>query len=322
MNYLWAFLLSLGTTMLLVKPLTRLAHKLEFVDKPTERKKHKIPMPLIGGTAMFIGFLPAFFIFVGFFGVEGFRADARRYVAIIIGALIFYSINLVDDFFKTRKREFPVYPRFIAHIAAATLVYFVGIRFYGITMPWSDTYIPFHPVLQYFLTVAWIFGVTTVINWSDGLDGMAGGFAGITACTLFIFAMSMGEASSAFMSVALIGCIIAFLRYNFFPAKIFMGDSGTNFLGYMLAVISLHGAFKQATLISIVIPVIALGIPIFDGIFVVIKRFISRKPIYKADRSHLHHRLEKRGLSPFHTIIFLYLFCICVNLTSIIIMLL
>jgi UDP-N-acetylmuramyl pentapeptide phosphotransferase/UDP-N-acetylglucosamine-1-phosphate transferase len=234
------------------------------------------------------------------------------------------AIGLVDDFYKTRKKEFPVFPRLIVHIGVASLVFWAGIRFYGISLPGADIANPpaFPIIIQYILTVLWIFGVTTVINWTDGLDGLAGGFSGITAVTLFFFALMMRETTSAFMSVALIGCIIAFLRFNWFPAKIYMGDAGANLLGYMLAVISLHGAFKQATIISLVIPVLALGVPIFDSIFVVIKRFIQRKPIYKPDHSHLHQRLAKKGLNPVQTVLFLYLLCVCVNLTSIIIMLL
>ncbi|MCL2704056.1 MAG: undecaprenyl/decaprenyl-phosphate alpha-N-acetylglucosaminyl 1-phosphate transferase [Defluviitaleaceae bacterium] len=316
MNNFLAFAISLVSTILLIYPLSKLAAKLQFVDKPTERKKHKFPAPLIGGAAMFLGFLPSFFIFV--------RLEDRKYISIIIGAFIILAIGLVDDFYKTRKREFPVFPRLIAHISAAALVFWAGIRFWGFTIPFTGNQVDFPLPLQFVITIVWIFGVTTVINWADGLDGLAGGFSGITAVTLFFFAVLMGETSSAFMAVSLIACVAAFLRFNLFPSKlkIFMGDSGANFLGYMLAVISLHGAFKQATVVAIVIPVLALGLPISDSIFVVFKRFIERKPIYKPDHSHFHQRLMKKGLNPVQTVIFLFLICACLNLTSIIIMLL
>ena len=263
---------------------------------------------------MFIGILPAFIIFVGFGSIE--------YIAIMLGALIILGIGLLDDHSKTRGREFPVLPRLLAHIGAATIVFAAGIRFSWLNVPFMEDYIVLPFVAQYVITVMWIFGVTTVMNFSDGLDGLAGGFSGITAIVLFVAAVFTNQVSSAFMSVALIGCIIAFMRYNFFPAKIFMGDSGANFLGYLLAVISLHGLFRQATIVSMVIPVMALGVPIFDSLAVVIKRFIARKPIYKADNSHIHQRLMKKGLNPVQTVVFLLLICVCLSLTSIILMLL
>lgn len=313
MWYLLAFAMSFVITIGLIPLLTRLAKKVGFVDKPTERKQHKYAAPLIGGLAMFLGFIPSFAIFVGFSSFE--------HVAILIGAMVILSIGLLDDYYKTRGREFPVFPRLLAHVGVAALVYAAGLRFWGFTIPFVELRVDFPGILPFVFTVMWVFGVISAMNFSDGLDGLAGGFSGITAVTLFIFAMFMGEISPAFMAVALIGCILAFMRYNFFPAKIFMGDSGANFLGFILAVVALYG-FKQATVISIFIPVLALGVPIFDSLAVVIKRFVTRKPIYKADNSHIHQRLLKKGLNPVQTVIFLFLICICLNLTSIILMLL
>jgi UDP-N-acetylmuramyl pentapeptide phosphotransferase/UDP-N-acetylglucosamine-1-phosphate transferase len=302
--------------MALIPPLSWLARKLGYMDKPTERKQHKLPTPLVGGVAMFLGFVPSFTVFVGF-------AD-KQYGAIIGGALMILIIGLVDDYWKTRGKEFPVFPRVVVQLGAAALVFAFGIRFAYFTNPFTDQMILIHPVLQFVLTVLWIFGVTTVMNFSDGLDGLAGGFSGITAATFFILSIFMGQTDSAFMCAALIGCVIAFLRFNFFPTKtkIFMGDSGATFLGFLLAVISLHGAFKQATVVSMAVPMLALGVPIFDNIFVVIKRFLSRKPIYKADASQIHYRLMQKGLNPTQTVAFLFLVSLCLNLTSIIIMLL
>lgn len=314
MNYLWAFLAPLAITMVGSPFLAKLARKFEFVDKPTERKTHTYAAPLIGGLAMFAGFAPVYAIFVGF--------PDFKYAAILLGAFMNLAIGLVDDYYKTQGKEFPVYPRVIVQLAAAVLVFASGIRFTGFMNPFTDTYVYFPMAVQFILTVLWIFGVATVMNFSDGLDGLAGGFSGIMAITLFIMAIFTSQTDSALMCAMLIGSIIAFLRYNFFPAKIFMGDSGAYFLGFTLAVISLLGAFKQATIVSMIVPVLALGVPIFDNLFVVVKRFLERKPIYKADASQIHYRLLKRGLSPVQTVIFLFLISVCLNLTSIIIMLL
>ena len=314
MIYLVPFATTIAVVLLTVPWLMKLAIQHDFMDKPTKRKKHKNAVPLVGGMGMFIGFALAFSIFVGFSDI--------KYVAILLGAVLILGVGIIDDYYKTRGIEFAVLPRVLVQLTAASIVFFVGIRFTGFMNPVTDVFVMFPMWLQFFLTVAWIFGVTTVINFSDGLDGLAGGLCSISSITLFIVAIYMGQTSSAIMCAILLGACLGFLKYNIFPAKIFMGDSGANFLGYLLAVISLYGTFKQATIISIFIPVLALGVPIFDNIFVVIKRFIERKPIYKADASQIHYRLLKTGLNPAQVVMFLCLISVCLNLTSIIILLL
>jgi len=297
-----------------VPPLRILAEKLGFVDKPTDRKNHKTPTPLIGGVAMFIGFAAAYIIFIG---VEEFKN-----IAVLVAAALILCIGIVDDYYKTKGREFRVLPRALIHLASATLVFASGIRFEGFMNPFNERYVFLSSfAAQYISTVVWIFGVTTVINWMDGLDGLAGGLAVISGATMFVCALYKDQPDSAIMAIIMIGAASAFLRYNKYPAKIFMGDSGANFLGFILAVIALHGAFKQATVVSVFVPVLALGLPIFDNIFLVIKRLVQKRPIYAADAGQIHHRLLKRGLSPSQVVIFLFLVSVCLNLTSIIIML-
>jgi UDP-N-acetylmuramyl pentapeptide phosphotransferase/UDP-N-acetylglucosamine-1-phosphate transferase len=314
LRYLLAFLTSFLIVIAITPLLIKLAIKLEFVDKPTQRKNHKAPVPLIGGVGMFLGFMIGYVTFVNHTG--------QRNVAVILGASIIMGIGIVDDWYKTKGKEFPVLPRLFLQILSAILVYNVGIRFVGFTNPFSNEYILFPIWVQFLLTITWIFGVTTVINFSDGMDGLAGGLCTISGTTLFIVAVYMQQDISAMMSILLVGACLGFLKYNRFPAKTFMGDSGANFLGFILAVISLDGAFKHATLISIFVPVLALGLPIFDNIFVVLKRFVLGKPVYKADGTQMHHRLLKTGLSPRQVVMMLYLISMCLNLTSIIIMLL
>ena len=314
MMYFLAALTVLIIVLGIVPLLVRGANRIGFVDRPTERKKHKAPMPLVGGVAMFIGFAIGFSLFIGY--------GKPEYTAIIMGGCLILCIGILDDWYKTKQKEFAIFPRVLIQFAAAALVYAAGIRFTGFMNPFTDSYVWFPPLLQFALTILWIFGLTTVINFSDGLDGLAGGLSAISAGTLFVAALFMGQADSAFMAIVLIGAILGFMRYNMFPAKIFMGDSGANLLGFMLAVISLHGAFKQATLVSLFVPVLALGVPIFDNIFVVVKRFIERKPIYKADLSQIHYRLLKTGLNPLQAVLFIFLISACLNLTSIILLLL
>ena len=321
MIYIAAALCSFLIVLAVIPPLRKAALKMGFVDKPTERKNHKEPIPLVGGMAMFIGFTIAYVTFFMIIRKPFGLNDFLQKMSILVGASMILGIGIVDDFFKTKEKEFPVLPRMIVQLLAATLVFFAGIRFVGLTIPFTQQYYAFHPIAQYLLTIIWIFGVTTVINWSDGLDGLAGGLSAISGTTMFICAAYMGETDSSLMAILLVGAAVAFLRYNKFPAKIFMGDSGANFLGFILSVVALYGAFKQATIVSVSIPVLALGLPIFDNISLVIKRFLQRKPIYKADAGQIHHRLLKKGLSPSQVVLVLVLVSVCLNLTSIIIML-
>lgn len=313
-NYIYAMAISFLVVFLIIPSLMRIANKFEFTDKPTGRKKHREPIPLIGGIGMFIGFFISFFVFVH---------DSRiQSLAVFFSSLLILLIGLVDDFFKTRGKEFSIMPRVFIQILAAVITYKAGIVFSGITNPFNGQYVLLPSALQFILTITWIFGVTTVINWSDGMDGLAGGISSISATTLFVVALAKDQTDSAVMSILLVGAILAFLKYNRHPAKIFMGDSGANFLGFMLAIIALDGAFKQATVISLLIPFLALGVPIFDNIFVIFKRFAEGKPVYQADRSQIHYRLQRKGLTTRQVVSYICLISTCLSLLSILILLL
>lgn len=314
MKYLAAFLLVFAVVSLLIPKLMALSAKINFVDRPTKRKKHGEPIPLLGGVGIFIGFLSGYTIFV--------RPINREFISILLASFMIVSIGLIDDWYKTRGKEFSVWPRLAVQITAAIIVYSSGIVFYGFTNPFTNQYIVLPAVMQFILTITWILGVTTVINWTDGMDGLAGSLSAIAGSTLFVVALAKGPSSSAFLSAIVVGAVLGFLRYNRHPAKIFMGDSGANFVGFLLGVIALDGAFKQATMISILIPVLALGVPIFDNLFVVAKRMMNGKPIYAADAGQIHHRLLSKGLSQRQTVAFISLLSVCLSLVSIIILLL
>jgi len=180
---------------------------------------------------------------------------------------------------------------------------------------------------QYIATVIWLFGVTTVINFIDGIDGLAAGITTISGTTLYFVAlMNLSIISTArvstYMAAALVGVASAFLIFNRHPARIFMGDSGATFLGFVLGTIAVEGTFKVATVVSLIVPILTLGLPIFDNLFVIFKRIKEGKPIYKADKSQVHFRLLEAGLNQKQTVLFLYLVSICFSLTSLIIMLL
>lgn len=288
-RYAYSFALACLLTIIIMPKAIKFFYKKGFTDKPTKRKQHNEPIPLCGGIVMYIAFIIIYWIFFGFHSRESF--------AILLASSLVMGIGLVDDYYKTKEIEFKIMPRVIVQLIAAIIIYNSGIVFKGITNPVDGSYILLPEVLQFILSILWMFGVTTVVNWSDGMDGLAGGITAISSSTLFVVAIAKGQRESAIMSIILLGVIIGFLRFNKHPAKVFMGDSGANFIGFILSIIALDGAFKQATVVSILIPILALGVPIFDNIFVILKRYKEGKPIYKADRTQIHYRLENRGLT-------------------------
>jgi UDP-GlcNAc:undecaprenyl-phosphate GlcNAc-1-phosphate transferase len=317
MTYLFAFLLSFAIVYVLIPPLRRLAFRLDFVDKPkenVERKIHREPVPLTAGIAIVVGFFITSFLFAERFSLQFF--------AILCGSLLVLGIGLIDDWFKTHKKELAAWPKLLVQVTAAIIIYKSGIVFYGFSNPFTGQDLILPEWLQFVLTVMWIFGVTTVINFTDGMDGLAAGLTTISAVTLFVVALAKGQSESALLAIIVVGVALGYLRYNKPPAKIFMGDAGATFLGFILGVIALDGAFKQATVLSLFIPILALGVPIFDNLFVVLKRLWNRKPIYQADASQAHYRLLSLGLNPKQVVLFLCLVNVCFSLTSIILLLL
>ena len=209
----------------------------------------------------------------------------------------------------------------IVQLLAAVIVFKSGISFEGFKNPFTDEYITLSPIVQFVLTITWIFGVTTVINWSDGMDGLAGGLSFISAMTFAATAIILGQPPSLLFSLITAGVVLAFLYYNRYPAKVFMGDSGANFLGFILSIIALDGAFKGATILSLMIPILALAVPIFDNIFVIFKRFSEGKPIYQADRSQIHYRLQEKGLNTNQIVRFISIISLTCSVISILLLL-
>ncbi|MCL2287505.1 MAG: undecaprenyl/decaprenyl-phosphate alpha-N-acetylglucosaminyl 1-phosphate transferase [Firmicutes bacterium] len=314
--YATAFIIVFILMMLLMPLFVKLADRFDFTDKPTERKKHESPMPLSGGIAMFAAFLVGFIVFVIY-------RDPVMPV-ILAGAAMIVTVGLVDDYSKSKGKEFPVWPRLLVHIGAASVAFAGGIRFTGFFNHFTGYYVYLPTLLQFILTVLWIVGLITVFNFMDGLDGLSGLLALVAGSTFFVVAIHMGQVETALLSVVLVAAVSGFLRFNLPPAKVYMGDSGAYLLGFVLAAISLHGAFKQATVVSLVIPMLAMGVPIFDGVLVVARRIIARKPAHVADTTditHLHFRLLKKGMSPRHAVLLIFLISACLSLTSIILML-
>ncbi len=314
MKYIITIVLAFSIVYFLTPLLMKLAFKHNFTDKPTKRKAHRGEIPLSGGITMFIGFFITYFIIFYNYNFD------QKY-GIFIGAVLIVAIGMMDDYYKSIGKEFAILPRLIIQLLAAIIVYNDGISFRGFTNPFTDVYITLPPLLQFFLTITWIFGVTTVINWSDGMDGLAGGLSFISAMTFAATAIILSQPPSLLFSLMTAGVVLGFLYYNRYPAKVFMGDSGANFLGFILSIIALDGAFKQATILSLMIPILALAVPIFDNLFVIFKRFSEGKPVYQADRSQIHYRLEAKGLTTKQVVTYISIISLTFSIISIVILL-
>jgi len=316
-TYLFPLLLSLLGVAALIPLFMKLAIRLDFVDKPVpdnERKVHREAIPMLASIPMFIVFMLTWFL-LG-------KPDGKEPWFVAAGGLMILAIGTVDDWYKTHHKEFPALPKFVAQMAAAAIAYFGGVVFTGFENPFTHHYVLLPGLLQFILTVVWIFGVTTVINFTDGLDGLAGGLSAISGSTLFVVALAMKQPESALMAAILVGITLGYLRFNRHPAKVFMGDAGATFLGYILGIIAIDGAFKGATLLSLFIPLLALGVPIFDNIYVVIRRFREGKPVYQADAMQIHYRLKGQGLDTKQTVSFIWLVNLCSCMAAIILLLL
>ncbi len=313
MQYALAGVFSFVLVFFSVPYVQKLALRTGFMDIPNQRKIHKDPIPLLGGLAMYVGFVLTAALFT---------QRTEQFWGVTLGGFLIFAIGIVDDFCKTRRRELPAWPKFVVQLIAASILPLFDVSIQGIHVPFLHVgFLVFPGWLRVVTTVVWVVGITNMMNFLDGLDGLAAGIAAISATTLFLIALVKAHDGMAMFSIILIGCALGFLRHNFHPARIFMGDAGATFLGYVLAAIAVDGAFKSATLVSVVIPVLALGVPIMDAFYVIIRRFRENRPIYVADRGHTFHHLMSSGLTQKQTVTFLYLLGICFSLVSIVILL-
>lgn len=296
MDFTWKVVLTLlcaGVLSLALTPLVKwLACKLGAVDVPKdERRMHHKPIPRMGGLAIFLGFMVAVLIFL----------DIDREVrGILIGATSIMILGVLDDTLTLKAL-----PKFAVQIAAAVIAVAHGCRIEHVMGYELSVW------LSYPLSVLWIVCITNAINFIDGLDGLAAGVSTISAGSMLVVALMIvpdGNAmSSAILLAACVGACIGFMPYNFNPAKIFMGDTGSTFLGFILSSVSIYGLFKTYAVISFAIPFLVLGLPIFDITFAVIRRVSKGQSPMHADRGHVHHRLIDMGFSQKQAVAICYL---------------
>ena len=289
----------------LVTPLARrLALKVGALDVPkTERKIHNKPMPYFGGLAMYVAIIACTIVFLP-------HDDINK--SIIIGATILVLVGIVDDMY-----DMPAKVKLAFQIIAAIVAVAGGVRIFFISNPFHDTGLSMLNNLSIPITIIWIVGVTNTINLIDGLDGLAAGVSGIAALSLLLTAFIKGYDFIIVQCAIVAGASIGFLPHNFNPAKIFMGDTGSMLLGYMLSIIAILGTVKSVAAITLLVPIFAIGIPILDTFFAIIRRLINKKPIMQPDKEHLHHQLMKKGLSQKQTVLVLYAISIVLGLTAV-----
>ncbi|MGO1580592.1 MAG: MraY family glycosyltransferase [Peptoniphilaceae bacterium] len=291
---LYAFLLALLIVLMLTPIVMKLAKKYGFMDIPKDnRRVHKKPIPLAGGLAMYISSIVAIVVFIGI---------SKEIIGLIIGSTIIVISGLIDD-----KKGLSPKKKILFQLLASFCLILGGVKIEFFTNPFSiGEGVIFLKFLVIPITVFWIVGVTNIINLIDGLDGLAAGVSLICALSLMIIAYNFGYNQIAIMAAIIAGSCLGFLPYNFNPAKIFMGDTGALFLGFMLSYISVEGIMKSAAALTIIVPVLILGVPVFDTTFAMIRRKLSGRSIVSADKGHLHHRLLDIGLSQRQTVLVLY----------------
>lgn len=304
-------ILSLGVSLILsfcLTPLVKwLAVKIGAVDVPKDKRRmHDHPIPRLGGLAIFIGFVIAVLLF----------ADVNRQLrGILLGGCVIVAVGVVDD-----SHPLGAGIKFILQIVAALIAVWHGVLIEMIAnpLPFGDHYWDFG-IMSVPITVIWIVAVTNSVNLIDGLDGLADGVSTIAALTMLIIALLMGDMEMAVICAALVGGCIGFIPYNRNPAKIFMGDTGATFLGFVLATVSVTGLFKLYAVISFVVPFIILGFPIFDTVSAFTRRIMKGQNPMKADRSHTHHKLIDMGMNQKQAVATLYMVAIVLGLCAVMI---
>jgi UDP-GlcNAc:undecaprenyl-phosphate/decaprenyl-phosphate GlcNAc-1-phosphate transferase len=289
-QFIVSSIVALLTVIIITPFVIKFAIWIKATDRPNGRKVHKKVMPRLGGLAIIIGVAT---------GYLSSGLSFENITSITIGALLIILLGLFDDIFMLTAKF-----KLIVQIAAATIVASSGLTIELINIPFAGLFeIGW---LSFPLTVLWIVMVTNAINLIDGLDGLAAGSSAIIVFTIGVLAYFNGKNMIFFFSLIILSSVLGFLVYNFHPAKIFMGDIGALFLGYCISILSLLGLYKSITLFSIVVPILLLGVPIFDTAFAVLRRIVNHRSITAPDNGHLHHRLLFLGLSHRNTVLVIY----------------
>lgn len=287
--YVWAFVIALIVTYICTPLVRTLAVKIGAIDAPDARKVHQVSIPRLGGLAIYIGYMVSLLYSV---------KDISSVKGLLIGSVILVAVGIWDDVKQIGPKT-----KLLGQIVAALMLPIFDNAIHFISIGDHLLYLEY---LSIPLTVFWIVGFTNIVNLIDGLDGLAAGISLIACIAICIVTLQMGQVDLACITLALAGAACGFLRYNFNPAKIFMGDTGSMLLGYTMAAISVMGSVKTAATVGLVVPVIVLGLPILDTLFAIVRRRINGRPVFQPDKGHLHHRLLAMGLTQKQAVLLMY----------------
>jgi UDP-GlcNAc:undecaprenyl-phosphate GlcNAc-1-phosphate transferase len=293
-NIIMPFIISIVLSLSMTPIVKKIAVKAGAMDIPKdERRVHKKPMPLMGGLAIYISVIVTSLLFLPI---------DKTLISIIIGGSIICISGIIDDIKDLSPRA-----KLVFQIIAAIVLILGDVKIDAITNPFTKTSKLIElGIFSIPITIFWVVGITNTLNLIDGLDGLAAGVAMIASLSFLFVAGKFNYIPVMIMSSIIAGSCLGFLPYNFNPAKIFMGDTGALFLGFMLASLSIEGVMKSVATIAVVVPIIILGVPIFDTTFAIFRRLLNGKSIAEADKGHLHHRLLKMGYSQKKTVLILY----------------
>ena len=304
-SYSVAFVMALVASAILTPLIRNLSLRLKLYDAPNERKLHSHAIPRTGGIAIAIAFM------IPTLGIVLTEANIGKLVyrqwqpmlAIFVGGAFVLLLGLADDLRGLRARW-----KFLLQAAVATFAFWMGFRIEAVSLPFGGMLDM--GFFSYLITVVWIVGIINAVNLIDGLDGLAGGIAFFVLVFNFMVAVSNNSFLMALVAAALAGGVLGFLFYNFNPASIFMGDAGSMFIGYVLALAAINSGQKSSTTVALLTPIVALGVPIMDTLFSMVRRFIERQPLFAPDRGHIHHRLLAMGLNHKRSVLVLYGFAV------------
>ena len=310
-NIAIAFILAFIVSFMATPYTIKIADKIGAVDVPKDKRRmHTKKMPKFGGPAVILGFLVSMVYLLIIMSVEGSidlfseQEYGKKLLGLILGIIVIGITGILDDT-KTLKW----WQQLFGQVIAAIIVVSFGIRIEHLDIPFLYR-VGLNDMFSTIITIMWIVGVTNAINLIDGLDGLSSGISLISCISLLIiFLMNNSPMIATVLVTALSGALVGFLPFNFSPAKTFIGDTGSNFLGFMLAVVSILGVAKTYTAAVIVLPVIVLGLPIFDVIFAIVRRIVkgkSIKAVFKPDKGHLHHKLVAKGFTQKQAVLILY----------------
>ena len=293
-------LIALGSSFFLTPQVRRFALRFRIIERPHPRKTHRRIVTSLGGVAIYAGFVLSLLVASFVLFVNPHSSFSLELMGLLAGGSMIVVLGLVDDIKGIKapaKVGWQIAAALVTSIFFGIKIVYVDVPFFGVV--WLRAYsVP--------LTILWVVGLTNALNWIDGLDGLAAGIASIACVSLLVVSWRGGNLVSVVVLIALLGATLGFLRYNFYPAKVFMGDTGSNFLGFVLANVAIMGGLKSAAALSLMVPILILGVPIFDTMFAVWRRVGLKKSPIRPDMDHFHFRLVKLGLTHRQAVLVIY----------------